>query len=79
MVSHENTRAMLAGRNQALDLSKTDVFLSQSSISFDISITQTWGSFVSGATVALATNETKQDITEFGNVYPVKLVSLWFL
>ena len=64
MVSHDNTRAMICGRNQVLEISKDDVFLSQSSVSFDISITQTWGSFISGATVALATLETKSDTEE---------------
>lgn len=79
MVTHDNTRAMLCGRNQALDLSKDDVFLSQSSVSFDISITQTWGSFMSGATVALATNETKQDIEELATFIRSSGVTMIFM
>jgi thioester reductase-like protein len=55
---------MLAGRNQVHNITSTDIILSHSSISFDISITQMWGAFVEGATVALATLDTRQDINE---------------
>jgi amino acid adenylation domain-containing protein len=79
MASHENTRAMLSGRNQALAIAKDDVFLSHSSLSFDISITQTWGSFVSGATVALATNDTKQDIEELATFIRQAGVTMIFM
>lgn len=64
MVSHENTQAMLVGRETALSLGSSDVFLSHTSMSFDISMAQTWGSLTSGATMALATREARSDVEQ---------------
>ncbi|EGX89765.1 polyketide synthase, putative [Cordyceps militaris CM01] len=64
MVTFENTEAMLCGRQQIHCLGDTDIFLQQSSTSFDISMAQTWGSLTSGATMALATKEARQDVDE---------------
>ncbi|OAA57329.1 Beta-ketoacyl synthase [Cordyceps fumosorosea ARSEF 2679] len=64
MVTFENTEAMLCGRQQIHGLGANDTFLQQSSTSFDISMAQTWGSLTSGATMALATKEARQDVDE---------------
>lgn len=64
MVTFENTEAMLCGRQQIHSLGDKDTFLQQSSTSFDISMAQTWGSLTSGATMALATKDARQDVDE---------------
>ncbi|KAJ6784017.1 hypothetical protein PWT90_00304 [Aphanocladium album] len=67
MVTFENTESMLCGRQQIHGLGRNDVFLQQSSTSFDISMAQTWGSLTSGATMALATKEARQDVDELAS------------
>ncbi|OAR00925.1 hypothetical protein LLEC1_00625 [Akanthomyces lecanii] len=67
MVTFENTEAMLCGRQQIHGLGDKDTFLQQSSTSFDISMAQTWGSLTSGATMALATKDARQDVEELAS------------
>lgn len=67
MVTYENTATMLCGRQEIHSLGSTDIFLQQSSTSFDISMAQTWGSLTSGATMALATKDARQDVDELAN------------
>lgn len=67
MVTFENTEAMLCGRQQIHGLGHKDTFLQQSSTSFDISMAQTWGSLTSGATMALATKDARQDVDELAS------------
>ncbi|TQV91937.1 polyketide synthase [Cordyceps javanica] len=67
MVTFENTEAMLCGRQQIHGLGSNDTFLQQSSTSFDISMAQTWGSLTSGATMALATKEARQDVDDLAS------------
>ena len=56
---------MLSSHNEAHAFNAQDTILFQSSMSFDLSVVQIWGSLTSGATIALASQETRQD--------PVKL------
>ncbi|OAA78753.1 Beta-ketoacyl synthase [Akanthomyces lecanii RCEF 1005] len=67
MVTFENTEAMLCGRQQIHGLGHKDTFLQQSSTSFDISMAQTWGSLTSGAKMALATKDARQDVDELAS------------
>nr|AFK23390.1 PKS-NRPS hybrid protein [Cordyceps militaris] len=67
MVTFENTETMLCGRQQIHSLGSSDTFLQQSSTSFDISMAQTWGSLTSGATMALAAKEARQDVDELAS------------
>lgn len=65
ILSHSNTQAMLSSHNEAHAFNAQDNILFHSSMSFDLSVVQIWGSLTSGATMALASQETRQD--------PVKL------
>ena len=65
VLSHSNTQAMLSAHNEAHAFSAQDTILFQSSMSFDLSVVQIWGTLTSGATMALASQEARQD--------PVKL------
>lgn len=65
VLSHSNTQAMLSSHNEVHALNAQDTILFHSSMSFDLSVVQIWGSLTSGATMALASQETRQD--------PVKL------
>ena len=56
---------MLSSHNEAHAFNAQDTILFHSSMSWDLSIVQIWGSLTSGATMALALQETRQD--------PVKL------
>lgn len=56
---------MLSSHNEVHAFNAQDTILFQSSVSFDLSVAQIWGSLTSGATMALATQEARQD--------PVKL------
>lgn len=56
---------MLSSHNKVHAFNNQDTILFQSSVSFDLSVAQIWGSLTSGATMALASQEARQD--------PVKL------
>ena len=52
---------MLSSLDQVHHFNSEDVFLFHSSMSFDLSVVQIWGALTSGATVALATQDTRND------------------
>lgn len=61
ILTQENTQAMLSTHNKLHGFSDQDVILAHSSMSFDLSVPQIWGALTSGATMALATQEARQD------------------
>lgn len=65
VLNHSNTQAMLSSHNEAHAFNAQDTILFHSSMSWDLSVVQIWGSLSSGATMALASQEARQD--------PVKL------
>ena len=58
---HSGQQAMLSRHNTIHTLEEHDVFLCQSSMSFDMSVPQIWGALTSGARLALASKETRRD------------------
>lgn len=52
---------MLSTHNKFHGFSKEDIILAHSSMSFDLSVAQMWGSLTSGATMALAAPEARMD------------------
>ena len=61
ILSHSNTQAMLSSHNEVHAFNAQDTILFHSSMSFDLSVAQIWGSLTCGATMALASRETRQD------------------
>lgn len=64
VVTQEGTRAMLIGHNYTHGMHQDDVFLSATSMSFDISVTQIWGPLTCGAAIALALQDVRKDPVE---------------
>ena len=52
---------MLSSHHEVHTFNAQDTILFHSSMSFDLSVAQIWGSLTSGATMALASQETRQD------------------
>ena len=52
---------MLSSHDEVHSFNAQDTILFHSSVSFDLSVAQIWGSLTSGATMALASQETKRD------------------
>ena len=61
VLSHSNTQAMLSSHHEVHAFNTQDTILFHSSMSFDLSVSQIWGPLTSGATMALASQETRQD------------------
>lgn len=61
MHTHQTTRAMLSTHNAIHELSPSDKVLFQSSLAFDLSVTQIWGAFTAGATLLLAKKDVRKD------------------
>ncbi|PHH63847.1 hypothetical protein CDD81_5404 [Ophiocordyceps australis] len=61
VLSEANTQAMLASLNKHLDFGHTDVFLAHTTMAFDLSVVQIFGALTAGATVSLASWETRKD------------------
>ncbi|PHH81976.1 hypothetical protein CDD82_7408 [Ophiocordyceps australis] len=61
VLSEANTQAMLASLNKHLDFGPTDVFLAHTTMAFDLSVVQIFGALTAGATVSLASRETRRD------------------
>ncbi|KAK0554919.1 hypothetical protein OC845_000560 [Tilletia horrida] len=60
-LSQGNTRAMLSTLQNQFKFGASDKFLQQSSVSFDLSVVQTFSALCAGACVLVPTLETRQD------------------
>lgn len=61
MLTESNTQAMLSTLNKDYSFSHTDNFLAHTTTSFDLSIVQIFGGLTAGATVSVASWETRKD------------------
>ncbi|KAE8212552.1 hypothetical protein CF327_g3816 [Tilletia walkeri] len=60
-LSQSNTHAMLSTLQKMYNFDSTDKFLQQSSVSFDLSVVQTFSALCAGACVLVPTLDTRQD------------------
>jgi thioester reductase-like protein len=61
VLTHGNTEAMLHSFTRWYNFTSRDIVLSQSSMSFDLSVAQIWGALTTGATLALPSQEDRKD------------------
>lgn len=61
VLTHANVQSAISSHNEIHKLSPSDRVLSQSSISFDLSVAQIWGTITSGATLLLASHDIRKD------------------
>ena len=79
MLTHENTQNMLSSHSKVHGFNPQDTILAHSSMSFDLSVAQIWGSLTSGATMALATAQTKQDPVALARFMRKAAVSITYI
>ncbi|KAM0333322.1 hypothetical protein ACHAQA_001983 [Verticillium albo-atrum] len=61
LLTESNTHHMLAALHEQYTFTPADKFLHQSSMSFDLSIVQIFSALTAGATVCIATSDTRKD------------------
>ena len=61
VLTQANTQQMLSTMQNDYSFARSDVFLHQSSMSFDLSIVQIFGALTSGSTVVIASSEARKD------------------
>ncbi|KAH7149618.1 polyketide synthase [Dactylonectria estremocensis] len=78
VLTESNTQAMLSTLNKDYNFTSSDNFLHQSSMSFDLSIVQIFSALTAGATVSIASWETRKDPAELANFMMNENVSVTY-
>lgn len=78
-MTHENTQNMLSSHNKVHGFNPQDTILAHSSMSFDLSVAQIWGSLTSGATMALACPKARQDPVQLARFMRKAAVTITYI